>query len=81
LKRIYCDACQNEIEHDSRVYSFDPLLHVCETGEGRHNGYVDRDFNATSGRTVHHDLCLPCYNEIFMAAYKVMKAVRKNANR
>lgn len=72
MQRVFCDSCQKEI--DDRVYPFEPLLHICEIGEGRYGGYVDRDMNMTSGRTVHYDLCLPCYNRVFNAAFKAFKS-------
>jgi hypothetical protein len=75
MKIIYCDACREEI--DGRVYEFKPLIHICETGEGRMGGYSDMNLNPTSGREVQYDLCLPCYNNIHLAAYNVLENIRK----
>lgn len=76
LRKTYCDSCGKEIEH---TYSFDPLTHIVGMAEGNgRNYYVDtKDWNPVSGRIEHYDLCLGCYNNVYTAAYEVIKLTRE----
>jgi hypothetical protein len=71
----YCDACKKEI--DNNICSFEPLFHIINDG-----GYVTTDednfMQPISGRILHYDLCLSCYNEVFKAAGNKFKEIREN---
>lgn len=75
MKKIFCDACSYEIK--DHPMSFAPLIHVVDHIDGNPSGYVDRDWNPISGRAVHFDLCLSCYNAIHFEAYKVLKVIKE----
>ena len=56
MVRVICDKC----DKDGASNKFTYLCHL----ESEHLGYVDKDFNRVSGRTIEKDLCNKCYNDI-----------------
>ena len=55
MVRVICDKCGKDANN-----KFSYLCHL----ESEHLGYVDKDFNRVSGRTIEKDLCNKCYNDI-----------------
>lgn len=74
MRKTYCDACLEEA--DNYLQTFEPLCHIVEMAEGKGHGYVTMKGDPTSGRKEHLDLCTPCYNEVFTAAYKKVQEIR-----
>lgn len=77
MKKVFCDACNKEIEHV--VSSFEVLCHIGDDPKGSY-AFIERDDNGrltdlipTSGRTDHYDLCSRCYNEVYGAAFEKFK--------
>ena len=54
--KVICDKCGK----DGASNKFTYLCHL----ESEKIGYVDKDFNRVSGRTIEKDLCNKCYNDI-----------------
>ena len=54
--KVICDKCGK----DGASNKFSYLCHL----EREQIGYVDKDFNRVSGRTIEKDLCNKCYNDI-----------------
>ena len=69
MRKIFCDACGVEIEKE--IKEFNVLCHIAENSLVN-SGYVIQMNNkwvSTSGRQVHKDLCLECYNRIYGVAW------------
>lgn len=76
MTKHFCDACGKEIR--SRVYKFNYLCHISDAMEAKHlcDGFVDMDWNPISSKEISKDLCLACYNRLFMYAYNEFRTMR-----
>lgn len=69
---ITCDVCKRDCnDYGHNKYSY--LVHL----DSDRVGYVDRNFNAVSGRPLTFDLCNECYNVVVGASVAKFKQLQK----
>ena len=71
MKKIFCDACLEEVD---RPHSFKYLCHL-DPYNRTVLGHVDRNGNRISSREDHKDLCIKCYNRIMGQAVKEFEKI------
>ena len=73
-----CDACSRT----GSVNKFEYLCHIDEMlkdpKEGPKRFYVDREFNAVSGRRESVDLCNECYNRVMIATVQMIRQIQRS---
>ena len=73
--KTYCDACGAE----GHVHKFEYLCHIDDVLNKR-DKYVDNKGNPISGRYVHKDLCIACYNGVMLTAVKRLKYLQEESD-
>ena len=75
MRQIICDCCGVVIKRDLHTFSY--LCHLERLLAGE-SGYVNSDWEPTSGREEAKDVCLYCYNRIMMESVKKFKEMSEN---
>ncbi len=68
-----CDCC-GKVMTPFEAKGIDFPCHICE----EKIGYLDKDMQSVSGRTVEYHMCSTCYNKVWSAAWKELKASTKS---
>ena len=69
--KYYCDKCENLIPDIKQ--KIDIPFHIANKASTGHSALVNGMFHSYSANTVSYDLCLPCANKVFKAAYEEIK--------
>ena len=77
MRTVTCDACGADV--DNGTCSASLPIHLVEATRGHHSGYVDKDGNPVSGRTVNYDFCNRCFNLSFSKTLEVIQSIQKSS--
>ena len=69
----YCDCCTEET---GELYPISYLCHIDQIIDGDTSIYVDREFNAVSGKFIYKYVCIRCYNNIMTSCVKKFRELK-----
>jgi hypothetical protein len=75
MRQIICDCCGVTIKNNLHIFSY--LCHLEQLLVGK-IGYIDSDWEPTSGREESKDVCIYCYNRIMIESVKKFKEMHEN---